>query len=1065
MRSCYWAILWWMPVSLLCLPALGAKEDSPLPSVLRTPRMEVAMQQGVITRLVNRLTGETFAVKNVPPLTGIRHQQSGDLWNDRSHGEQNVMGQEIVARLLWREKGAAHTLLTRLHALPDGDAEVVQRAQCVSPGLIGLQWGVAIPDELELLVPGHSGLRFSMDSDFQPMRFDYPMTWEAQFVLIQGKRGGFLIHAEDNAQHFKRLFLQHRNGQFWIGFETWCTAPFDRVQQAESVRWRIRPYAGNWLNGVATYRQWAEDTFGLSSLRKTQPAWVGDIQTVVIDNLDDMDKLQALAKQVNPAQTLIYVPDWRKDGYDRNYPDYTPREGFAERMEQVRRLGFRIMLHVNYFGCTPENPDYEQLKQYHFRDPFSGEPLYWDWRRADPPIKFAYINPAATAWRRLFVGRMVELCRRLKPDALHLDQTLCIYNDANGLIDGMNAMQGNIALHRELRDALPDVAFSGEGLNEISFRYESFAQRHVWGIDVAESRWEIERVRMTHPVSSALLTPHTRLYGYLGMISPEMWQFYAAWRTAYDRLGVIPTFAWLSPQQVSQPNATIQTLWDEARWFQVNRPLPEFSPTLWEADTLFLYRRASGHLARYRQEKSGICLETQENNTWVTLARRIEGVTQADVSGSIPGWLAYNGREMLGLNSASIYPWRPEPPKMDRVHLHALPETVTVSAAGVREGEWACFTIAPREVVLQELWKGRGNVSHGVTRTQGAGEQDAGYLVEHETGAAARPSADGIFMHPPWQTGRGGKVWLEYTLSLPADRRCEFRSGVGFTTPDAASRSDGITFTVTASGQSTSLSTTRHVQGNTPEQITLDLSPLRGQQVRLRLEVHPGPNDSPDFDWGYWSRPRVVVQQAQGAQVEVYSPQPLRRAYLNGQSVQWQTIAPNLYRFPLPSVPCTLVLLYAEPTPISLPTDLTQTTFHPGIELDGTMQEPVDFLRDSVSTGTSGGVSKKGFFAHPPNYGKTFLAFLIKLPERRASLRGFAAIRDGAEGKSNGVRFSVDVNGREVWNQTINPGEGWIPFEVSLAEWSGQTVLLRLVTDSLGDYSWDWAQWGEVSVE
>lgn len=1032
---------------------------------MRTKRMQLEMQQSVITRLVNRLTGEAFAVKNAPPLTGIRHRQSGDLWNDRAQVEQKANGQDVATTLRWREQGATHTLTTHLHALPDGEGVVVQRAECARPGLVGLQWGITLPDDWELLVPGCSGLRFGADSDFQPMQFDYPITWEAQFVLIQGKRGGFLIHAEDNAQRFKRLFVQHRNGQFWIGFETWCTAPFDRVQQAESVRWSIRPYAGNWLNGVAMYRRWAENAFGLASLRKKQPAWVRDIQTVVIDNLDDMDKLQALTKQVNPAQTLLYVPDWRKHGYDRNYPDYTPREGFTERMEQARRLGFRIMLHVNYFGCTPENPDYEQLKRYHFHDPFTGEPMYWDWQRADPPIKFAYVNPAAKAWRRLFVQRMVALRRQLKPDALHLDQTLCIYNDANGLIDGMNAMQGNIALHRELREALPDVALSGEGLNEISFRYESFAQRHVWGIDHADARREMSRVRMAHPISSALLTPHTRIYGYLGMTNPQMWQYYAAWRTAYDRMGVIPTFAWLTRQQVSQPDATIQMLWNEARWFQANRPVPEFAPSLWEADTLFLYRTASGHLARYRQEKSGVCLDMQAGKGWNTVARRIEGVTRAQVSGSVPGWLAYNGREILGLNPESIYPWQPEPPSMDKVHLHALPETVTVSAAGVQEGGWARFAIAPLEVVVAELWKGRGNVSYCVTDTRGAEKRDAGYLVEHQTGAAARPSADGIFMHPPWQTGRGGKVWLEYTLSLPADRRCEFRSGVGFTTPDAASRSDGITFTVTAFGQSTTVSATRHVQGKTPEQVTLDLSRLRGQQVRLRLEAHPGPNASPDFDWGYWSHPRAVVKQTQDAQVEVYSPQPIRWAYIDGRRVEWQAVASNRYRFSLPSAPSTIVLLYADAAPLALPADLTEVRFYTNIELDGTMQEPVDFLRGITATGTSGGVSKKGFFAHPPNNGKTFLAFLIKVPLQRASLLGFAAIRDGAESKSNGVRFSVEVNGREAWNQTINPGEGWVPFEVSLAEWSGQTVLLRLVTDSLGDYGWDWAQWGEVSVE
>jgi hypothetical protein len=142
------------------------------------------------------------------------------------------------------------------------------------------------------------------------------------------------------------------------------------------------------------------------------------------------------------------------------------------------------MPHVNYFGCDPKNPVFAQFKAYQARDPFSKELLWWEWP-AEPPIKFAYINPASRAWRELFVARLKEVVSRHHVDAFHLDQTLSIYNDANGLVDGMNFFEGNVALHRELRAALPDVALSGEGLNEVTCRYEAFAQRHVWGMDHA----------------------------------------------------------------------------------------------------------------------------------------------------------------------------------------------------------------------------------------------------------------------------------------------------------------------------------------------------------------------------------------------------------------------------------------------------------------------------------------------------------------------------------------------------------------------------------------------------
>ena len=51
----------------------------------------------------------------------------------------------------------------------------------------------------------------------------------------------------------------------------------------------------------------------------------------------------------------------------------------------------------------------------------------------------------------------------------------------------MTMAEGNIALHRQLREALPGVALSGEGLNEVTYRHEAFAQRHAWGLRHAEA--------------------------------------------------------------------------------------------------------------------------------------------------------------------------------------------------------------------------------------------------------------------------------------------------------------------------------------------------------------------------------------------------------------------------------------------------------------------------------------------------------------------------------------------------------------------------------------------------
>ena len=79
------------------------------------------------------------------------------------------------------------------------------------------------------------------------------------------------------------------------------------------------------------------------------------------------------------------------------------------------------MLHVNYFGVDPLNPLYKKFEPHQVRDPWGDhEKLWWLWTRAEPEIRFAYINPASQAWRRYFVDAMVKLCRTYHIDSLHL---------------------------------------------------------------------------------------------------------------------------------------------------------------------------------------------------------------------------------------------------------------------------------------------------------------------------------------------------------------------------------------------------------------------------------------------------------------------------------------------------------------------------------------------------------------------------------------------------------------------------------------------------------------------
>jgi hypothetical protein len=807
-------------------------------ATLNTASCALTVSNGVVVGFSNRLCGEALvrASAQEAGLSALHRLNQGDL---RLEQAKPLTQANSATRLEWAAeweqpgKAVAGWMRTRFERDPEtGDILVQQEGKLATNGLVGVSWGIAsVPDQIEVLVPGCSGQRFGADAPAQRRTFDYPMTWEAPFVLVQGQRGGVVIWADDHSYRFKSLVLDHSQHAFRLRFESRNLAPFEDKSNITSSRWRIRAYAGNWQAGAAIYRQWAKSRFDFLPLEKKGPAWAREIRFVVTMSLDQ-PLLKDLASRCNPAQTLLYLPGWRKDGYDRNYPDYTATAALNPFVAEAHQLGFRVMLHVNYFGCDPNHPLYATFKQWQVRDPFSGELQWWEWP-AQLPIKFAYINPASRAWRETFVKRMVEVAGQCAADAFHLDQTLCIYNDKNGMIDGLNSIEGSLALHRELRRALPEVALSGEGLNEITCQYEHFAQRHIWGMDHVHRTWDDRQVAMSHAISSAVLAPYTQMYGYLGMANPNDSVIFNVWRRAYEHFGVLPTYTWPDKAQIDQPPSPTKALLEQARFFQEYQPVADFDAP-WQSQDLFVYRLKGGGQAVFRRDQ-GVAFETHlPGQPLQVLERRIEGVSEATLPGSIPGWPAFDAEKIIGLNPERAYTWSAKPRDLAAPHLAAVPAGYLLSRGGVH-GDFARFQITPSPAEESKntirLWDYTGPVTGGVRLLSGEVRTFGGLeFTDEETAGTTHPDGDGLFIHPPWKgitrgTGEVQNVtFLDYPLTLPDFPKVFFTSGVQLK-PGAEGKSDGVSFRVMATCRGEERHRIVHHASESTEVLELDLSP------------------------------------------------------------------------------------------------------------------------------------------------------------------------------------------------------------------------------------------------
>jgi hypothetical protein len=159
-------------------------------------------------------------------------------------------------------------------------------------------------------------------------------------------------------------------------------------------------------------------------------------------------------------------------------------------------------------------------------------------------------------------------------------------------------------------------------------------------------------------------------------------------------------------------------------------------------------------------------------------------------------------------------------------------------------------------------------------------------------------------------------------------------------------------------------------------------------------------------------------------------------------------------------LPNTLIVPITPPSEIALPADLLQTKFASHRLFGDGLEQPNDStVNGNVLEAKCGGENRWALSLRPPLAGKSIVDWWLKLPATPARLVTAIGIRDGA--KSKGVGFAIEVNGRKVFDKTLQAASGWVPVEVNLVEWKNQPVVLTLLTDSLGDLQSAGSAWAK----
>jgi hypothetical protein len=528
---------------------------------LRTPQGQVLARQGE-TRLPALTLG--FANGETTPLCVTPYSQVSVV----------KVGERVAHVHVADENGDACLRLR----IDDEERLVVEpSAHTLRRGLSSVAWRLpGIAADLKLVAPFYQGCRQALTHPLVAGKhWEWPHRWEAAIAILQGATGGFSVAAYDRRHHPKALSVGGGDAAGSLAFHTEVHGPAQDSVAVGSQCWVIDTHPGDWQAPASVYREWLRREAGADQLRALRPSWAGDIRLALQWSGNSLEVLDAVAQVIAPAKVLIHHSGWRADPYDVNYPEYTAGPAGQAFLDKGRAMGFRVMPHFNFFAIDPNHPAFPRLTDFVARQFGSQRLLAWRWKNGHcpaPPQGFGtlaslrdeklmyYLHTGASPWRRLLAERIAAAVAAHRLSAVFVDQTLCTWNLHNALVENLTMTEGMVALTKELTELDGPPAVGGEGLNEMSMRYQTFAQAHLFESHHRSNPHfaELDPV----PFGDFLFGDLCKTMAYTNIAgdTPE-----SVWRLeVHERLGALPSLVVRKPEDVLQPNPAVRRVLERA---------------------------------------------------------------------------------------------------------------------------------------------------------------------------------------------------------------------------------------------------------------------------------------------------------------------------------------------------------------------------------------------------------------------------------------------------------------------------------------------------------------------
>lgn len=690
--------------ALPCMCAEVSVREHPDGFTLTGPRLELTVRQGIITGARSLLTGETHADPATADLgipAGMGHfvpdrEAAMTLhmpWGSKEMGQDPPADafpsqhrpHERSAFELQRTDGGALATWTDLsngdRQFPDEKlsvkvwvdeaGETLVQAWGESPE--GGVYGVQVP--LANLHPDHR----VYSASFGGMMYERTMQpalrtlggapfIEAPVLAMEGREGTLGLWTED--ERFNPWFCCiNWSGTSWaVALEHLNLMPFEPHRTTESVVWHLDAFEGGWVDAMTPYRDWYRELFAGEFAIRDSVEWANRIQVIVDSVTEDNETYDALAATFDPETILIHEWNAREPSFSGELPMMEPKPHYPAQVALAHEYGFRTMAYCNSYCAEKGCPAYIEsnleevalVRRYRGFSRYDRGPLTWD---SYEDGQLVYTDPLAPGWRADHIARMKQWRRDTGTDANYEDTAGACGDYGNGVVDGLQAAEGTVALFRELLQAQPDVAMASEyGPSPMAFATKwPLHFQQVWGNDASRTFW-LSHMR---PVTAYLFgnrswTPNIRA---------ESNFLHHVILGCSDALGGIAQFPGNLKSLGATRGALVQ-MRQRAQLFSARQLQPTFPTGIWEPDLACVYTDDAGREYRYYADGQVHRMVGPDGNA---IYERVTGVTRFATDLTLPGWPAATDQGLLGLNPQVRYALVPGAHDATQVRVTAMP--------------------------------------------------------------------------------------------------------------------------------------------------------------------------------------------------------------------------------------------------------------------------------------------------------------------------------------------------------------------------------------------------------